>query len=194
MTVTTSPTVPIGHTRDGEPVTVDLTRGPLLIAGSAGSGKSELLRRILAPQSAPVLLFHADGTRSGVASVTAAGHAEMLRREPDPERATVPALVIVDLPTPEIGPQLRDIALRGRGAGVHLIVATQSLVSIDGALVTQFAHRIVLGRPSVYLRRAFSEPEWEQVKAAAAGERFSGVLVDADGELTPFAGLPRETR
>lgn len=191
MTVTTSLTVPIGRTRDGEPVTVDLTRGPLLIAGSTGSGKSELLRRIIAPQSAPVLLFHADGTRPGIASVTAAGHAEMLRRQRDPERATVPVLMVVDLPTPEIGPQLRDIAVRGRGTGVHLIIATQSLVSIDGALVAQFAHQIVLGRPSVYLRRAFSETEWEQVKTAAAGEPFSGLLVDADGELTPFTALSR---
>ncbi|WP_435594684.1 FtsK/SpoIIIE domain-containing protein [Tsukamurella tyrosinosolvens] len=191
MSTTTSPlTVPVGVTRDGKPVTVDLARGPLLVAGGAGSGKSELLRRILALQGAPVLLFHADGTRPGIASVTAAGHAEMLRRQRDPVWATVPALVVVDLPTPEIGPQLRDIAVQGRGAGVHLIMATQSLVSVDDALVAQFAHRIVLGRPSVYLRRAFSEPEWEQVKAAAVGERFSGLLVDADGGLTPFTTLP----
>ncbi|MCP2622046.1 hypothetical protein NLB33_04160 [Mycolicibacterium smegmatis] len=191
MTTTTSPlTVPVGVARDSKELTVDLRQAHgVLIMGVAGSGKTHLLRRMLgALESHPgVRLFHAEGI--------AAARAEMERRLQDPSLVAGPVVLALDPGhTPATANAVRDIAVKGRAVDVHLLVSTQLVLGSTAGVLSQMSTRIVVGPSSAQFAHAFSEPEWEQVKAAAAGEHFSGVLVDADGELTPFAALPRETR
>lgn len=191
MTTTTSPlTIPIGISRDGEQLTIDLRQDHgVLIMGIAGSGKTELLRRMLRalePQLSDGHLFHAEGI--------AAAHAEMDRRLQDPSLITGPVVLALDPGhTPATANAVRDIAVKGRAVDVHLLVSTQLVLGSTASVLSQMPVRIVVGPPSPLFARAFSDQEWEQIVAAATSERFSGALVAAAGDLTPFTALPRET-
>ncbi|MBF9519508.1 hypothetical protein [Mycobacteroides chelonae] len=190
MTTTASPlTIPIGISRDGEQLTIDLRQDHgVLIMGVAGSGKTDLLRRMLGALKSQLgdgQLFHAEGI--------AAAHAEMERRLQNPSLVTGPAVLALDPGhTTETVNAARDIVIKGRAVDFHLVLTTQAVLGSTASVLSQMPVRIVVGPPSPLFAHAFSDQEWEQMVAAVTSERFSGALVNAADDLTPFTALPRE--
>ncbi|WP_078321662.1 AAA family ATPase [Mycobacteroides chelonae] len=210
-TKTDTLSVPVGATPDGETLTVDLRRNhAVLLAGTAGSGKTVLLRRMrhaLERQLAATHLFHAEGIRPNASDVITAAHAELRHRLRQPSRiADGPAVLFVDDygvlcigrdRADELVRAVEEIAVKGRAAGVHLVLATQGIEGLSGALLTQMSTRIVLGHLVSPISRIFPSGERELIEAAAgirAHDRGDGVLVDVDGQPTRFTALPCESR
>ncbi|WP_124712878.1 hypothetical protein [Mycolicibacterium nivoides] len=204
-------TVPIGSTPDGDPIAVDLRRHPnLTLAGNAGCGKSTLLRQMAGAlerqvgSNGKVLLV--EGIYAGVEDFIAEVHDELRHRRsernPDPERGPI-ALCIDDFGVyaehrmpPEILTLLRHIANTGRVSDVHLLLATQAVIGISGALLASMSNRIVLGKVTRHIGRMFSNVQWPDVVAeaeSAKGDRFSGVFIGSDGQPVAFTPLLPET-
>lgn len=212
MTTNTSTlTVPIGSTPDGDPIAADLRRHPnLMLAGNAGCGKSTLLRQMAGAlerqvgSNGKVLLV--EGIYVGPDDYIAEVHEELLRRRmertPDPERGPI-ALCIDDFGvyaehrmSPETLTLLRRIANTGRASDVHLLLATQSTVGINTDLLMAMSNRIVLGKVTRHVGRMFSDVQWPDVVAeaeSAKGDRFSGVFIGSDGQPVAFTPLLPET-
>ncbi|QHN16538.1 FtsK/SpoIIIE domain-containing protein [Gordonia amarae] len=208
ITNTSTLTVPIGSTPDGDPITADLRRHPnLMLAGNAGCGKSTLLRQVVGAlerqvgSNGKVLLV--EGIYAGVEDFIAEVHEELRHRRseriPDPERGPI-ALCVDDFGvyaehrmSPETLSMLRRIANTGRASDVHLLLATQSTVGINTDLLMAMSNRIVLGKVTGHVGRLFSEVEWPDVVQSAKGDRFSGVFIGPDGQPAAFTPLLPET-
>ncbi|GAB4910025.1 hypothetical protein MAHJHV65_00040 [Mycobacterium avium subsp. hominissuis] len=199
-------TVPVGTTPDDETLTVDLRRNSaVLVAGIAGSGKTEMLRRMryaLERQIDDVCLFHAEGIRANADDVILAAYEEMRRRMQERRRAEdrPAALLVDDYGAMSIGRDrsdksvrdIEEIAIKGRAAGVHLVLATQAAEGIGGRLLMNMTTRIVLGRMAHPITRVFSDLERELIADAdinSAGPG-GGVLIGADGNPVAFTSLP----
>lgn len=207
---TTTLSVPVGVTPADELLSVDLRRDhAVLISGTAGSGKTVLLRRMreaLVPQLDATRLFHAGGIRPNASEVILAARAEMQHRLREPSRvADGPAVLLVDDygvlcihrdATDELVTAVREIAVKGRAADVHLVLATQGTEGLRGALLAQMSTRIVLGRLVSPISRIFSDRERERITSTgiAPTNRGDGVLVDIDGQPIRFTAPPRESR
>ncbi len=198
-------TVPVGVTPDGEQLTVDLRRNTsVLVAGIAGSGKSTLLRRMrgaLEPQLDAGLLFHAEGIRANADDVILTARDEMRRRMRERRIDADPAaLVIDDFGVMCIGRDRSDetvraveeIAVKGRAAGVHLIIATQGREGLSGALLMNMSTRVVLGRAAHPITHVFSDLERELIADTGINPigPGDGVLIGTDGHPIPFTALP----
>ncbi|SIN36461.1 ATP-binding protein [Mycobacteroides abscessus] len=204
-TNTTTLTVPVGVTPDGETVTVDLCRNAaVLVAGIAGSGKTTMLtlmRSALERQLDTDHLFHAEGIRATADGVILAAHDEMRHRRQNRVDDAAPAVLLVDDygvlcigrdRSDELVRAIEEIAVKGRAAGVHLIIATQGREGLSGALLMNMSTRVVLGRAAHPITHVFSDLERELIADAdinSAGPG-SGVLVGTDGRPTPFTSLP----
>lgn len=198
-------TVPAGVTPDGETLTVDLRRNhAVLVAGIAGSGKSTLLRRMreaLEPQLDAALLFHAEGIRANADAVILAARDELRRRlHSQADDAAPAALVIDDCGVMCIGRDRSDetvravaeISIKGRAAGVHMVLATQGTEGLSGALRMNMSTRILVGRAAHPISLIFSDLERELIadigiSPAGPGD---GVLIGVDGQPVPFTALP----
>lgn len=211
ITNTDTLSVPIGATPDGEMFTVDLRRNhAVLLAGAAGIGKTTLLRRMreaLVPQIDDVRLFHAEGIRPNASDAITAAYVEMQHRLREPSRiADGPAVLSIDDfgvlcigrdGSDELVRAVEEIAVKGRSADVHLVLATQGTEGLSGALLMNMSTRIVLGRMAHPISRIFSSRERELIEAAACInplDRGDGVLVDVDGQPTRFTAAPRASR
>ncbi|OHU33339.1 hypothetical protein BKG79_22295 [Mycobacteroides chelonae] len=200
--------VPIGVTPSGEPLIVDLRRHPhLMLAGFAGAGKSTLLRQMVDAlelqlgRDGKVLL--AEGIRVGVDEAIAEVHGELLRRQHErtSNAARGPVVLCIDdfgvyaehHQSLETLTMLRRIVNTGRASDVHLLLATQAVTGISGALLMSMSTRIVLGPVGTEHRRLFSEPEWSLVTEAGdrigSGETGAGLLVDPEGQPATFTPL-----
>lgn len=204
-TNTTTLTVPVGTTSDGHPVAVDLRRNhAVLVAGVAGSGKSTLLRRMrdgLEPQLDAALLFHAEGIRATADDVILAARDELRRRRQSRADDGDPAVLLIDDygvlcigrdRSDELVRAVEEISIKGRAAGVHLIVATQGREGIGGRLLMNMSTRIVLGRLVHPINRVFSDLERELFADSGTNPTGpgDGVLIGTDGRPTPFTALP----
>ncbi|SLG53734.1 ftsk/SpoIIIE family protein, putative [Mycobacteroides abscessus subsp. massiliense] len=210
ITNTDTLSVPVGVTPDGELLNVDLRRDhAVLITGTAGSGKTVLLHRMrhaLERQLDATHLFHDGGIRPNTSEVILAARAELQRRLREPNRiADGPAVLLVDDfgvlcihrdATDELLNAVREIAVMGRPADVHLVLATQGTEGLQGALLAQMSTRIVLGHLVSPISRIFSNRDRELITSTgiAPTDRGDGVLVDIDGQPNPFTALPRESR
>ncbi|MFV1360722.1 hypothetical protein ABFV47_27255 [Mycolicibacterium fortuitum] len=198
-------TVPVGVTPDGEFLTVDLRRNAaVLVAGIAGSGKSEMLRRMryaLERQIDTTLLFHAEGVRANADDVILAARDELRRRMRERRIDDSPAVLVVDdFGVMCIGRDRSDqtvraveeISIKGRAVGVHLVLATQGHEGLSGALLMNMSTRIVVGRLVRPITRVFSDGERELLADAgtSATGPGGGVLIGTDGRPTPFTALP----
>lgn len=204
-TYTTTLTVPVGVTLDGEQLTVDLRRNTsVLVAGIAGSGKTTMLtlmQSALERQLDAGLLFHAEGIRANADDVILAARDERRRRMRERRIDADPAaLVIDDFGVMCIGRDRSDetvraveeIAVKGRAAGVHLVLATQGTEGMSSALLMNMSTCIVLGRMAHPITRVFSDLERELIAdtgitPAGPGD---GVLVGTDGNPVAFTALP----
>ncbi|MBE5488542.1 hypothetical protein E3G71_001043 [Mycobacteroides abscessus] len=199
-------TVPVGVTLDGEPLTVDLRRNhAVLVAGIAGSGKSTLLRRMrdaLESQIDTALLFHAEGIRANADAVILAARDELRRRLREPSRIddSPAALLVDDYGAMSIGRDLsddlvravRELSIKGRSVGVHMVLATQGTEGLSGALRMNMSTRILVGRTAHPISLIFSDLERELIadigiSPAGPGD---GVLIGVDGQPVPFTALP----
>ncbi|SKE70609.1 ftsk/SpoIIIE family protein, putative [Mycobacteroides abscessus subsp. massiliense] len=211
MTANTSTlSVPVGVTPAGEQLTVDLrSNSAVLVAGIAGSGKSEMLRRMryaLERQLDTDHLFHAQGIRAGADAVILAAYEEMQGRLREPSRiADGPAVLLVDDygamsigrdAMDELIQAVREVALKGRASDVHLIIATQGTEGLSCELQMNMSARIVLGRLVSPISRIFSEQERELIAGAGitATDRGDGVVVGVNEQPIPFIALSRESR
>lgn len=205
MTTTTTLTVPVGVTPDGEQLTTDLRRtSAVLVAGIAGSGKTEMLRRMryaLERQIDTALLFRAEGIYPTADDLILAARDELRRRMREHRIDDSPAVLLVDdFGVMCIGRDRSDqtvraveeISIKGRAVGVHLVLATQGHEGLSGALLMNMSTRIVVGRLVRPITRVFSDGERELItdtdtNPAGPGE---GVFVGVDGRPTPFTALP----
>lgn len=199
-------TVPVGVTSDGNPVAVDLRRNfAVLVAGIAGSGKSEMLCRMryaLERQLDTDHLFHAQGIRAGADAVILAARDERRRRMRERRIDDSPAVLLVDDfgvmcigrdRSDELVRAIEEIAVKGRAAGVHLVLATQGTEGLGRALLMNLSTRIVVGRlVHPVTTNVFSDGERELIADAGITHigRGGGVLIGTDGRPTPFAALP----
>lgn len=176
-TTTYTATVPVGIAPSGVTLTVPLRRNSVvLIEGFAGTGKSVLLSRMRnSLELQRVAVFHAERIRANADDVILAARAELEARKLARDEPTTAAVLLVDdlgvlLAERDLGHEvvraIREIAIKGRAAGVHLVLAAQSSAGIPGALLMQASARIDL--------------------AADHG----GVLTDSVDESTPFTALP----
>lgn len=173
MSTTTHTTVAVGITPTGEQLTVDLRRNSVVLV--TGSGKSAMLARTryaLERQGATV--FSAEGIRADSDEVILAADEELRSRLRSRTDDAAPAVLLVDglqqvIADRDLGHEvvqaIREIAIKGRAAGVHLVLAAQSTWGIPTALRMNLSTRIEL--------------------AADHG----GVLTDSEGETTPFTAL-----
>lgn len=198
-------TVPVGVTPDGEQLTVDLRRNSaVLIAGIAGSGKTTMLtlmRYAMERQLDAGLLFHAEGIRATADGVILAAHDEMRHRRQNRVDDAAPAVLLVDDygvmcigrdRSDETVRAVEEIAVKGRAAGVHLVLATQGTEGMSSALLMNMSTCIVLGRMAHPITRVFSDLERELIAdtgitPAGPGD---GVLVGTDGNPVAFTALP----
>lgn len=198
-------TVPVGVTPDGETITTDLRRNSaVLVAGIAGSGKTEMLRRMryaLERQIDTALLFHAEGIRANAGDVILAARDELRRRMRERRIDDSPAVLAVDdygvlCIGRDRGDQtvraVEEISIKGRAVGVHLVLATQGHEGLSGALLMNMSTRIVVGRLVRPITRVFSDGERElitdaDINSAGPGD---GVLIGADGNPVAFTSLP----
>lgn len=194
ITNTDTLAVPVGVTPNGEPLTVDLRRDhAVLIAWAAGSGKTVLLRRMreaLVRQIDDVRLFHAEGIRPNANAVILAVYEELQQRLREPSRIDDgPVVLLVDDfgvlcigrdRGDELVQAIEEIAVKGRAADVHLVLATQGTEGLSGALLMNMSTRIVLGRLAHPISRIFSSRERELIEATTgtSTHRGDGVLVD----------------
>ncbi|QZT56241.1 hypothetical protein [Mycolicibacterium austroafricanum] len=198
-------TVPVGVTPDGETVTVDLRRNhAVLVAGIAGSGKSTLLRRMrgaLEPQLDVGLMFHAEGIRANADDVILTARDEMRSRLQSRADDAAPAVLLVDdYGAMSIGRDrsdksvqaIEEIAVKGRAAGMHLVLATQGREGLSGALLMNMTTRILVGRAAHPITRLFSDQERELITDSGTNPTGpgDGVLIGTDGRPTPFTALP----
>ncbi|MCV7204931.1 hypothetical protein H7J71_23235 [Mycolicibacterium peregrinum] len=208
MTANTSTlSVPVGVTPAGEQLTVDLRRNSaVLVAGIAGSGKSAMLRRMrysLERQLDTDHLFHAQGIRAGADAVILAARDELRRRLREPSRIDAgPTVLFVDdygvlciarRGGDELVRAIEEISIKGRAAGVHLVLATQGTEGLGRALLMNLSTRIVVGRlVHPVTTNVFSDGERELIADAGITHigRAGGVLIGTDGRPTPFAALP----
>lgn len=198
-------TVPVGVTPDGEQLTVDLRRNTsVLVAGIAGSGKSTLLRRMrgaLEPQLDAGLLFHAEGIRANADDVILAARDERRRRMRERRIDDSPAVLLVDDfgvmcigrdRSDESVRAIEEIAVKGRAAGVHLVLATQGTEGLSGRLLMNMSTRVVLGRAAHPISRLLSEQERELLADTGINPigPGDGVLIGTDGHPVAFTALP----
>lgn len=204
--ITDALSAPVGLSRDGETLAIEVRRNhAVLIAGIAGSGKSEMLRRMreaLEPQVDAALLFHAEGIRANADEVITAAHHEMQARLREPSRiADGPVVLLIDDygamsigrdATDELLLAVREVAVKGRSTDVHLVVATQGREGLGTQLLRQMRMRIGLGRLVSPISRIFSEQERNLIADAGTNPTGcgDGVLVGVDSRLTLFTALP----
>ncbi|WP_100522452.1 hypothetical protein [Mycobacteroides abscessus] len=204
MATNTTLTVPVGVTLDGEQLTVDLRRNTsVLVAGIAGSGRSTLLRRMrdaLDPQLDAALLFHAEGIRANADDVILAARDELRRRMRERRIDDSPAVLLVDDfgvmcigrdRSDESVRAIEEIAVKGRAAGVHLVLATQGTEGLSGRLLMNMSTRILAGRMAHPISRLLSEQERELLADAGINptKAGDGVLVGTDGRPVMFTAL-----
>lgn len=205
MTTTTTLSVPVGVTTGGNTLTVDLRRNSaVLVAGIAGSGKTEMLRRMryaLERQIDTALLFHAEGIRANADDVILTARDELRSRLQSRADDAAPAVLVVDdFGVMCIGRDRSDqtvraveeISIKGRAVGVHLVLATQGREGVSGALLMNMTTRIVLGRMAHPITQVFSDGERElladaDINSAGPG---GGVLIGTDGNPVAFTSLP----
>lgn len=176
-TTTNTATAPVGVAPSGVTLAVPLRRaGAVLVTGVAGSGKSVLLNQMRGSlELQHIDVFHAVGIRADADAVILAAHGELQRQLRNRAGDVATAVLLVDGLhqvlderdlSHEVVRAIREIAIKGRTAGVHLVLAAQSSAGIPGALLMQVSTRIDLATD------------------------HSGVLTDSVGESTPFTALP----
>lgn len=181
MTTTHTATVPVGIAPSGVTLTVPLRgAGAVIVAGIAGSGKSVLLSRMRGSlELQRIAVFHAEGIRANADEVILAARDELRRRMRERQIEDSPVVLLVDDygvlcigrdRSDELVRAIEEIAVKGRAAGVHLVLATQGTEGLGGALLMNMSTRIVLDAA------------------------HSGVLTDSIGKDTPFTSLPLESR
>lgn len=206
-TITHTATVPVGIAPSGVTLTLPLRgAGAVLVAGIAGTGKSVLLHRMRgALELQHIALLHAEGIRANANEMILAARDELRRRIRERRIEDSPVVLLVDdygvlcIGRDHGGELVRaveEIAVKGRTAGVHLVLATQGTEGIGGRLLMNLSTRIVLG-PLVHpISRVFSDQERERIEAVrnARTDLHAGLLVGVDGQTVPFTALPLESR